>query len=75
VNVNPAYRAHELAFTLRKSRIKALFLWERDSRAEYAQILEKARHGQVLPGFADVVSPLMRQANATEHGLRIDGHL
>ena len=49
VNVNPAYRAHELAFTLRKSGIKALFLWERDSRAEYAQILEAARYGQALP--------------------------
>ena len=49
VNVNPAYRTHELAFTLRKSRMKALFLWERDVRAEYAQILEEARHGQTLP--------------------------
>ena len=49
VNVNPAYRAHELAFTLGKSRMKALFLWERDGRAEYAQILEEARHGEALP--------------------------
>ena len=48
VNVNPAYRAHELAFTLRKSRMKALFLWERDGRSEYAQILAEARHGQNL---------------------------
>ena len=49
VNVNPAYRTHELAFTLRKSGMKALFLWERDGRADYAQILDEARHGQVLP--------------------------
>ena len=49
VNVNPAFRAHEVAFTLRKSGIKALFLWERDNRAEYAQILEAARYGQALP--------------------------
>jgi fatty-acyl-CoA synthase len=49
VNVNPAYRSHELAFTLRKSRMKALFLWERDSRAEYAQILAEATRGQPLP--------------------------
>jgi fatty-acyl-CoA synthase len=49
VNVNPAYRTHELAFTLRRSRVKALFLWERDSRAEYARILDEARHGQTLP--------------------------
>ena len=47
VNVNPAYRTHELAFTLQKSRMKALFLWERDCRAEYAQILHEAR-GQNL---------------------------
>jgi fatty-acyl-CoA synthase len=49
VNVNPAYRTHELAFTLRRSGVKALFLWERDSRAEYAQILREARQGQRLP--------------------------
>jgi fatty-acyl-CoA synthase len=29
--------------------MRALFLWERDDRAAYAQILEEARHGQVLP--------------------------
>ena len=49
VNVNPAYRTHEVAFTLRKSLMKALFLWERDSRVEYAQILREARYGQTLP--------------------------
>jgi fatty-acyl-CoA synthase len=43
VNVNPAYRTHELAFTLQKSRMKVLFLWERDSRTDYAQILDEAR--------------------------------
>ena len=48
VNVNPAYRTHELAYTLRKSRMKALFLWESDARAEYAQILAEARKGQNL---------------------------
>ena len=48
VNVNPAYRTHELAFTLQKSRMKVLFLWERDGRAEYAQILDEARSGKQL---------------------------
>src|ERR1700736_5733383 len=28
VNVNPSYRAYELRYVLRKSRMKALFLWE-----------------------------------------------
>jgi fatty-acyl-CoA synthase len=48
VNVNPAYRTHELAFTLQKSRMKVLFLRERDSRADYAQILDEARSGKQL---------------------------
>jgi fatty-acyl-CoA synthase len=42
VNVNPAYRAYELAFVLRKSAMKALFLWERDSRSDYKAILLEA---------------------------------
>jgi len=29
--------------------MKALFLWERDSRVEYARILREARYGQTLP--------------------------
>jgi|HubBroStandDraft_6_1064221.scaffolds.fasta_scaffold06132_4 fatty-acyl-CoA synthase len=48
VNINPAYRTHELVFTLRKSRMKAIFLWDCDSRAEYSQILAEARHNQIL---------------------------
>jgi fatty-acyl-CoA synthase len=48
VNVNPAYRTHELAFTLEQSRMKVLFLWECDGRAEYAQILGEARSGRAL---------------------------
>ena len=42
VNVNPAYRSHELQFTLTRSRMKALFLWHKDKRADYEEIL----HGQ-----------------------------
>lgn len=43
VNVNPAYRSHELAFVLRKSGMRALFLWAKDARANYQQILDEAR--------------------------------
>src|SRR5262249_55487964 len=39
VNVNPAYRSHELAFVLRKSRMKALALRESDAKADYLKIL------------------------------------
>src|SRR5207244_8766910 len=43
VNVNPAYRAHELSYILRKSGMRALFLWEKDARSNYRTILEEAR--------------------------------
>ncbi len=49
VNVNPAYRAYELAFVLRKSGMKALFLWERDGRSDYRSILEESIAGEALP--------------------------
>ncbi|HEX6896753.1 MAG TPA: AMP-binding protein [Bryobacteraceae bacterium] len=48
VNVNPAYRAYELQFVLRKSGMKAIFLWERDARSDYAAILREAVAGQKL---------------------------
>ncbi|HVN94415.1 MAG TPA: AMP-binding protein [Terracidiphilus sp.] len=48
VNVNPAYRSHELQFTLTRSRMKALFLWHKDKRADYEEILGRARHGLSL---------------------------
>jgi fatty-acyl-CoA synthase len=48
VNVNPAYRSHELQFTLERSRMKALFLWHKDKRADYEEILGRARHGLTL---------------------------
>jgi len=49
VNVNPAYRSHELRHVLAKSRIRALFLREKDSRANYREILEQSRGGESLP--------------------------
>jgi fatty-acyl-CoA synthase len=48
VNVNPAYRSHELQFTLQRSRMKALFLWHKDKRADYEEILGRARLGLSL---------------------------
>jgi fatty-acyl-CoA synthase len=49
VNVNPAYRPHELRYVLQKSRIRALFLREHDARANYREILDESRSGQPLP--------------------------
>ncbi|MCX6624960.1 MAG: AMP-binding protein, partial [Acidobacteria bacterium] len=54
VNVNPAYRSHELRYVLRQSGIKALFLRESDARANYLQILAESRDGEPLP-LRDVV--------------------
>jgi fatty-acyl-CoA synthase len=55
VNVNPAYRSHELAYVLSKSRMRALFLWPKDARADYRQILDEAR----------------RPEQALEHAIRL----
>ncbi|HEX3748336.1 MAG TPA: AMP-binding protein [Bryobacteraceae bacterium] len=49
VNVNPAYRSHELRFVLQKSCIRALFLREKDPRANYRDILAASRDGESLP--------------------------
>jgi fatty-acyl-CoA synthase len=49
VNVNPANRSHEMRFVLQKSGMKAIFLHERDARANYLEILEDARRAQDLP--------------------------
>jgi fatty-acyl-CoA synthase len=49
VNVNPAYRSHELRYVLQKSRIRALFLRERDARADYRAILDDTRSAGDLP--------------------------
>lgn len=49
VNVNPAYRAHELAFVLRRSRMRALFITAEDARANRRQILAEALSGQSFP--------------------------
>ena len=55
VNVNPAYRSHELAYVLRKSRMKALVLREKDSRVNYLEVLNEALRGQTLPSLEHVI--------------------
>ena len=48
VNVNPAYRADDLRYILARSRMKAIFLNEKDDRADYRSILDQARSGADL---------------------------
>ena len=49
VNINPASRSHELRYVLAKSHIRALFLHEKDARANYREILAESRNGDKLP--------------------------
>jgi fatty-acyl-CoA synthase len=49
VNVNPAYRSYELSYVLKKSHIRALFLREKDQRANYREILHETLNGGPLP--------------------------
>ena len=48
VNVNPACRAHDLRYVLKRSRMRALFLHEKDFRVNYLEVLEEARRDQDL---------------------------
>ncbi len=48
VNVNPACRAHDLRYVLNRSRMRTLFLHEKDFRVNYLEVLEEARRGQDL---------------------------
>jgi fatty-acyl-CoA synthase len=41
VNVNPAYRANDLGYILRKSGMRLLILRERDARSDFRAILEE----------------------------------
>lgn len=50
VNVNTSSRAHELAYILRKSGMKALFLHASDQRAHFLEILAGVRDGSVRDG-------------------------
>lgn len=45
VNINPAYRSHELRYVLERSGLRVLFLHERDRRADYLEILEESLRG------------------------------
>ena len=49
VNVNPAYRADDLAYVLERSRMKAIFLHEQDARVHYGNVLAAARRSRELP--------------------------
>jgi fatty-acyl-CoA synthase len=48
VNMNPAYRVLDLRLILRKSGVKAIFLHEKDQRADYAGILRETLAGEDL---------------------------
>jgi fatty-acyl-CoA synthase len=49
VNVNPACRAHDLRYVLKRSRMRTLFLHRSDFRVNYLEVLEEARREADLP--------------------------
>jgi fatty-acyl-CoA synthase len=74
VNVNPAYRSHELSFVMRKSRMRALFLWEQDKRANYAAILAEASppEGMQVHFFGSGSFVPVAGAEVADHGVAHD---
>ena len=70
VNVNPAYRSHELGFVTRKSRMRALFLWDRDRRANYRAILAQAGvpDGTQVHYFGESTFRAVAGAEVADHG-------
>ncbi len=55
VNVNPAYRLSELAYVLKKSGMRAIFLHECDQRCDYRRILDEVRASNSDLGLRAVV--------------------
>jgi len=72
VNVNPAYRAHELRYVLGKSGMKAIFLHERDARVAYLDILNEARKGQGK-GHSQALAHVVLLGSAAWDGMLADG--
>ena len=74
VNVNPAYRSYDLQFVLRKSGMKALFLWEKDKRSDYRAIVDEATAGQKLAMEHIVYFGTEGWASMLAHGRDIPEH-
>jgi fatty-acyl-CoA synthase len=53
VNINPAYRSHELAFVLRQSGVRVLVSAERFKTSDYRGMIDEVRPG--LPDLQDVI--------------------
>jgi len=54
VSVNPAYRAAELGYILRKSKMSAIFHFPNCARADYDAILREACGGEVCDGASQL---------------------
>jgi len=68
VNVNPAYRAHDLAYILERSGMKAIFLYEKDARANYLEILREASDGRQTALEHSIVLERTGEAPITSEG-------
>lgn len=56
VNINPAYRANELAYVLKQADITTLFLTDQFKTSNYFDLLEEARRTDSFPRLRHVVS-------------------
>src|SRR5690349_10947030 len=53
VNINPAYRSHELSYALRQSGVRVLVSAERFKTSDYRAMVDEVKAG--LDGLADVI--------------------
>jgi fatty-acyl-CoA synthase len=56
VNINPAYRAHELAYVLEQADITILFLTDQFKTSHYFEILDEAQDNNSFPRLRQIVS-------------------
>ncbi len=67
VNINPAYRAHELRYVLEQADITTLFLTDRFKTSDYFAILDA-----VLPDLRAAAQPTLRHIVSTTRAIRTD---
>jgi fatty-acyl-CoA synthase len=56
VNINPAYRAHELAYVLQQADITTLFLTHNFKSSDYFDLWEEAQRTESFPRLQQVIS-------------------
>ncbi len=74
VNINPAYRSHELGFALRQSEVRVLVSAERFKTSDYRAMIDELRPD--LPGLEEVIflgTPAWDELSAAGQAAAADG--